>query len=53
MVDLHTGRSASDEIEDITTALIKLDELILQLKINNAHLAIINNEIITEDDIED
>lgn len=53
MGDLHTGRSAPDEIEDITTAIIKLSEIIMLLKINNAHLEIINSEIITEDDIED
>ena len=53
MGDLHTGRAAVDEIEDITTAIIKMNEIITLLKINNAHLEIINNEIITEDDIED
>jgi len=53
MGDLHTGRSAIDEIADITTVMIKLNEILMQLKINNAHLEIINNEKITEEDIED
>lgn len=53
MGELNRSRFSAKENEDINIFMMLMEDILVQLKLNNAYLARITDEELTEDDLED